>query len=139
MSGTTGGAAGDPRSLAALMPLCRTLAIEFTRADADLVVAALDWSPELCTAGGVLHGGALMALADSAGAACAYLNLPPDSTGTTTVTSHTSFLAGVREGRVVASGRPVRVGRAAVFVEVEVTDGDGRPVARTSAVQLVLR
>jgi len=88
-----------------LMPFSRTIGIRFGPSDAQCVRAALGWSDGLCTAGGVLHGGALMALADSAGAACAFLNLPADAAGTTTVESKTNFLGAVRGGTVEAARR----------------------------------
>jgi len=71
----------------AQMPLGTTLGIR-TFGDAEEVEASLDWAPELCTASGVLHGGVLMALADSAGAVCAFLNLPAGGR-TTTIESKT--------------------------------------------------
>ena len=132
----------DPASAAqleALMPLAGTLGIRFTAAEPDRVEATMDWAAERCTAGGVLHGGALMALADSAGAACAHLNLPPDAAGTTTVTSTTSFLRAVTDGTVTAVARPVKRGSSVIFVDVEVVDAGGRAVVRTSQTQLVLQ
>ena len=84
--------------------------------------ARLDWAPDLCTVDGLLHGGAVMALADSTGAACAFLNLPEGAQGTTTVESKTNFLRGVRDGYVEAVSRPLHVGRTVVVVETEVRD-----------------
>jgi 1,4-dihydroxy-2-naphthoyl-CoA hydrolase len=55
----------------------------------------LDWAPELCTTNGILYGGVIMALADSAGGACALLNMPKDATGTATIESKTNFLGAV--------------------------------------------
>ena len=65
----------------------------------DAVVLELAWRPELCTSNGILHGGVIMALADSAGAGCAFLNLPDGAAGTSTIESKTNFLGAVR-GRV---------------------------------------
>src|SRR5207302_7391252 len=62
------------------MPLCETLGIRADEYSGDGVVLSLDWSESLCTSNGVLHGGAIMALADSAGGACALLNLPAAAT-----------------------------------------------------------
>ena len=101
------------------------------------VEARLDWKPELCTAGGVLHGGILMALADSAGAVCAFLNLPPGAR-TVTIESKTNFLGAVRKGHVVARSRPLHEGRTTIVVETDVFDADGRRVARTMQTQAVL-
>jgi 1,4-dihydroxy-2-naphthoyl-CoA hydrolase len=98
----------------------------------------LDWRDELCTAGGVLHGGVLMSLADTAGAVCAYLNLPADSEGTTTIESKTNLLAAVRAGTVTAAATPLHVGGRLIVVETELRDDDGRRVAKTTQTQAVL-
>ena len=66
------------------------------------VRARLAWREELCTAGGLMHGGALMGLADCAAGVCAFLNLPEGAAGTATIQSSTSFLRPVREGYVEA-------------------------------------
>src|SRR5215471_1697232 len=113
------------------MPLAGLLGIEGLAADASEVRARLVWREELCTAGGLLHGGALMALADCAGGVCAYLNLPDGATGTATIQSGTSFLRSVRDGYVDAISRPLRVGRSVIVVDTETVDSDGRSVART--------
>ena len=99
------------------MPLAGLLGIEGLAADASAVRARLAWREELCTAGGLLHGGALMALADSAGGVCAYLNLPDGATGTATIQSATNFLRGVRDGHAEATSRPLNVGRTVIVVE----------------------
>ena len=75
----------------AMMPFAATLGGRIERATADEVVGALDWAPERTTAGGALHGGAIMALADSIGAVCAFLNLPAGAT-TSTTSSSTAFV-----------------------------------------------
>ena len=121
-----------------LMPFARTLGIAFTRYAPDEVRARLAWAPELCTAGGVLHGGSIMALADSTGGACAFLNLPEHSGGTTTVESKTNFMRAVRDGFIEAASRPLHVGRTVIVVETDVRDAAGRLVARVTQTQLVL-
>ena len=70
----------------------------------ERVVLRLDWRPELCTSGGLLHGGVVMALADSAGGACAFVNLPEGATRTATIESKTNFLGAVTDGTVIADG-----------------------------------
>ena len=122
------------------MPLTRTLGVSFSRYAKDEVRARLDWAPGLCTVGGLLQGGAIMALADSTGSACAFLNLPPGSTGTTTVESKTktNFLRGVREGYAEATSRPFHVGRTVIVVETDVRDEGERLIARVMQTQLVL-
>jgi uncharacterized protein (TIGR00369 family) len=98
----------------------------------------LDFSPELCTVGGVLHGGALMGLADQLGGLCAFLNLPAGA-ATATISSSTNFLRPVREGAVIATARPLRVGRTVIVVETEIRDGEGRRlVAQVVQAQAVI-
>jgi uncharacterized protein (TIGR00369 family) len=99
----------------------------------------MGWRADLCTAGGVLHGGALMSLADTAGAVCAYLNLPEDGSGTTTIESKTNLLAASRAGTVTATARPLRVGSNLIVVETEVRDDDDRLLAKTMQTQAVVR
>ena len=120
----------------AQMPLGTKLGIR-TFGDADEVDATLEWAPELCTAGGVLHGGVLMSLADAAGAVCAFLNLP-SGTGTVTIESKTNFLGAVREGTVLARARPLHVGKTTIVVETDVFDATGKRVARTTQTQAVI-
>jgi uncharacterized protein (TIGR00369 family) len=89
-----------------LIPFAVLLGIEVAQATPEIVEARLLWRPELCTTGGLMHGGVLMALADTCGGACAYLNLPEAAEGTATIESKTNFLRGVREGTVTATTRP---------------------------------
>ncbi|MDQ6835567.1 MAG: PaaI family thioesterase [Actinomycetota bacterium] len=103
----------------------------------EAVRLTLDWRATLCTAGGVLHGGALMSLADTAGAVCAFLNLPDGAAGTTTIESSTRLLAAVRQGPVAAVATPLRVGRTLIVVETELRSVD-RLVAKTTQTQAVL-
>ena len=84
-----------------------------------------------------MHGGALMSLTDSIGGVVAFLNLP-EGAGTSTISSSTVFLRGVREGTVTATGRLVHKGRTTIVAETELTDAQGRPVARTTQTQSVL-
>jgi 1,4-dihydroxy-2-naphthoyl-CoA hydrolase len=121
------------------MPFVRTLGIDAGSMGPDEVRARLAWSEERCTTAGVLHGGALMALADTAGAMCAFLNLPDDATGTTTVESKTNFFRAVRSGHVEAVSRPLHTGRTLVVVATELRDADGRLAAKVTQSQLVLR
>ncbi len=119
------------------MPYGSTLGIESLTGNADVVEATLAWAPELCTAGGVLHGGALMALADSAGAVCAFLNLPLGGR-TVTIESKTNFFGAVREGVVSARSKPLHRGRTTAVIETDLFDANGRHVARTTQTQAVL-
>ncbi len=121
-----------------LMPLAAHLGMELVAASPEGAVVRMPHAPELCTAGGQLHGGALMALADSAGAVAAFLNLPEAAT-TSTTSSSTVFLRGVSAGAVTAAARPIHVGRRTIAVVVEIADDDGRPVAQIMQSQAVLR
>jgi 1,4-dihydroxy-2-naphthoyl-CoA hydrolase len=123
--------------LLAAVPFIGTLGIEVVSASPEEVVGRLAWREELCTAGGVLNGGALMSLADNMGGTCAFLNLPPGA-GTATISSSTNFLRGVREGYVTATSRPLRVGRSVIVVETELRDDDGRLAAHTTQAQAVI-
>jgi len=126
------------RILYDLMPFAQTLGFTVTGYEPGEVRARLDWAPHLCTAGGGLHGGVLMALADSTGGACAYLNLPAGAPGTTTVDSATNFLRAVRDGFVESVSRPLHTGRTLIVVETNLSDARGRLVARVTQTQLVL-
>jgi uncharacterized protein (TIGR00369 family) len=86
-----------------------------------------------------MHGGAIMALADSAGAACAMLNLPEGATGTATIESKTNFLGAVREGKVRARSTMLHRGSSTIVVETEVRDSRERLVAKVTQTQIVLR
>lgn len=129
----------DPRALQDLVPMASTLGIEVVEAEPELVVATMAWAPERCTAGGVLHGGALMALADTAGAICAFLNLPEGAGSTTTADSQTNFLRGVTEGGVRVESRPLRSGGTLAVIESLLRDDAGRLVAKTTQTQIFLR
>jgi uncharacterized protein (TIGR00369 family) len=120
----------------AQMPLGATLGIRIF-GGAEEVDATIQWAAELCTAGGILHGGVLMTLADAAGAVCAFLNLA-EGTRTTTIESKTNFLGAVRDGEVLARARPLHVGRTTIVVETDLFDASGRRVGRTTQTQAVL-
>ena len=120
------------------MPLCDTLDMRATAAGPAEVRVEIDQAPGLCTTGGVLHGGVIMALADSAGATCAYLNLPEGAAGTTTIESKTNFLGAVRAGTAAAVATPLHVGGRTIVVETTVRAGDGSPVAKVTPTQMVL-
>src|ERR1041385_3389946 len=121
------------------MPFGGLLGIEAVGATAEEVRLRLAWREDLCTAGGLMHGGALMALADSAPGVCAFLNLPDGAAGTATIQSSTSFLRPLRDGYAEAISRPLSVGRNVIAVDTEVVDASGRAVARVVQSQAVLR
>jgi len=120
------------------MPFAELLGVEVLAASSEEVRARIAWEERLCTAGGVLHGGALMSLADAAGAYCTFLNLPERSAGTATIESKTNFFRAVREGHVVATSRPLHRGRTTIVVETDLHDAEGKHVARVTQTQAVL-
>ncbi len=120
------------------MPLCAALGITAAEASAERVVLELTWDETLCTTAGLLHGGALMALADSAGGTCAFLNLPDGAVGTATIESKTNFLGAVVEGTVRATATPLHRGSTTMVVETVLEVGD-RLVGKTTQTQTVQR
>lgn len=120
------------------MPLTGTLGVRAESIDPGEVRLQLDWAPHLCTIGGVLHGGAIMTLADSAGAVCAFLNLPDGAQGTSTIESKTNFLGAVKEGTVSAVSTPLHAGRTTIVVETSLYAGDERLIAKVTQTQSVL-
>ena len=127
----------DPADMVAMMPFSGVLGMEVAAATAEEVTARVDWKPELCTTFGLLHGGVLMALADSAGAICAFLNLPAGAT-TSTIESKTNFFRGVREGSVHSTSRPLHVGRTTIVVQTDLHDDRGKHVAQVTQTQVVI-
>ena len=122
-----------------MMPLCATLGITAEAFTAAEVRLCLTWAANLCTSNGILHGGTIMALADSAGGGCAFLNLPDGAAGTSTIESKTNFLGAVRTGTVVATATPLHVGSTTIVVETSVRDDSGKLVAKVTQTQAVLR
>lgn len=129
----------DPETLLLLTPFAATVGIVFGRLDPQEVTAGLPWAPERCTVAGVLHGGALMTLGDAAAGVCAYLNLPTDASGTTTIELKINFLHAVRAGVVTASARPLHMGRTLIVVQTDLHDDAGVRVAQLTQTQAVLR
>lgn len=115
-----------------------TLGIQIIEATAQRVIAELAVRPELMTVGGRLHGGAIMSLADSVGAYGAYLALPQDAAGTTTIESKTNFFAGASAGVVRAEAVPLHVGGRTSVWQTRITNDAGRLVSQTVQTQLVL-
>jgi 1,4-dihydroxy-2-naphthoyl-CoA hydrolase len=123
--------------VAAIAPFAGLLGLEVTAAEAEEVRGTLAWAEERCTAGGILHGGALMGFADTLGGVCAFLNLPEGAT-TATIESKTNFFRAVREGTVTGVTRPLHVGRSFIVVQTDLTDDEGRRVAQVTQTQAVL-
>jgi uncharacterized protein (TIGR00369 family) len=120
------------------LPLARHLGIEIVEAEQKRVVARLTVTEAICTSGGILHGGAYMALADTAGAIGASLNLP-EGANTTTIESKTNFLGSAAVGVVVtAESTPVHVGRRSSVWQTRVTNPTGKLLALVTQTQLVI-
>jgi len=124
-----------PAQLRDVMPFAVLLGIELLDARPELVRGSLQWTPERCTAGGVMHGGALITLADTCGGVCAFLNLPEGAQGTSTIESKTNFLRAVREGTITASTRPLHAGRTLIVIETELARADGSLAAKVTQTQ----
>ena len=113
------------------------LGIRFVEVGPERVVAELTYREDLTTIGGSLHGGTLMALADTVGATATVLNLPAGAT-TTTLESKTNFMAAARAGVVRAESTPLHRGRSTMVWQTRVTDESGRLLSVTTQTQMVL-
>jgi uncharacterized protein (TIGR00369 family) len=121
----------------ATMPFVHHCGIAITSATRDEVKGSLAWRAELCTAAGVIHGGALMTLADSLGATCAFLNLP-EGAMTSTIESKTNFFRPVTRGAVHGTTTPLHVGRTTIVVQTDLRDDAGKRVALGTQTQAVI-
>jgi 1,4-dihydroxy-2-naphthoyl-CoA hydrolase len=117
--------------------LADLLGIHFVETGREKVVAELVIRDDLRTVGGALHGGTLMAFADTVGAAATVLNLPAGA-GTTTLESKTNFFAAGRAGVVRAEAVPLHRGKRTMVWQTRVTDDGGRLLAQTIQTQMVL-
>ena len=121
------------------MPFAELKGVIFTEAEKDRVVARMLVRPDLCTLGRTLHGGAIMALADSVGAAATVINLPEDAKGTTTIESKTNFIGSAKEGMtIIATATPVHRGRRTQVWQTRLETEDGKLVAMVTQTQMVL-
>src|SRR5690349_4318831 len=121
------------------MPFAALLGIELKDAGKERVVAELRVREEICTSHSILHGGAVMAFADSLGGLATFLNLPDGAKGTTTIESKTNFLGAARVGQVVtAECTPIHRGRTTQVWQTRLTGEGGRLVALVTQTQMVL-
>ena len=128
-----------PVDLIQHMPFAQELGLEVTNSSPERVVASLTVSESLCTTGRIMHGGAIMAVADTLGAIGAFLNLPDGAKATTTIESKTNFLGAARLGdQVNAEATPVHVGGRTSVWQTRLATGDGKSVALVTQTQLVL-
>ena len=122
-----------------LMPgLPQLLGLRVLQAEAGRVVAELTVRPEICTLGDTIHGGAIMAFADTVGAMGTVMNLR-EGQGTTTIESKTNFFAGAKVGTTLtAESVPLHRGRRTQVWETRITNPDGRLIAKVTQTQMVL-
>lgn len=126
-------------NLADFMPFSKLMGIQVVDAGREKVTASLTVRPDLCTSGNIMHGGAMMAFADSLGAIAASMNLPEGANGTTTIESKTNFLRAAPEGSTItAETTPVNVGRRLSVWQTKIFREDGKPAAIITQSQLVL-
>ena len=126
----------DPTTIRDMLPFAADLGIELIELDPDCVRGRLAWAPNRTTTGDVMHGGAIMALADTCGGVCAYLNVPDGAQGTATIESKTNFLRAVTSGAATAITRPLHKGRTLIVLETEVTRDDGKLAAKVTQTQV---
>ncbi len=122
-----------------MTPLSVTMGMVFTKVEPDLIEAEMLVRPDLCTTPAILHGGAMMALADNVGAVGTVVNLSPGTT-TTTIESKTNFLAAVPEGqKAIATAIPLHRGKTTMVWQTTIRREDGRTAAIVTQTQLVLQ
>lgn len=121
------------------MPMAEHLGIEFLEAEPDQVTAWMQVQPEHCTLGQAVHGGVVMAFADSLGGAAAYINLPGDAKGSVTLESKTNFISPAPSGAsLVGVASVLHRGRKTQVVQTRVETGQGKVVAFVTQTQLTL-
>ena len=123
---------------AATMPLAGTLGVSIHEGSKDRVAGKLPVRPEICTAGNIVHGGAIMAFADNLGGTAASLNLPPGAR-TTTLESKTNFLGSARVGTTVTGeATPLHIGRRSSVWQTRITSAEGKLLALVTQTQMTV-
>ena len=121
------------------MPFANLMGVEIVEQSKAKVVGRLMVREDLCTTGGILHGGAYMAFADTLGAVAGFLNLP-EGAHTTTLESKTNFLGSAKVGQAVTGETtPLHVGRRSSVWQTRLTNDDGRLLALVIQTQMVLQ
>jgi uncharacterized protein (TIGR00369 family) len=129
---------GENNGLPPGQPFPRLMGVEIISAAPERVNARLTVRADLCTSGHILHGGAVMAFADTLGAIGAFLNLPPGA-GTTTIESKTNFFSPAGEGSIVlGEATPLHVGRRTSVWQTRLLREDGKLIALVTQTQMVL-
>lgn len=126
-------------NLISSMPLAQLLGIRIQGADKNLVEGSLQVREELCTFGATLHGGTMMAFADTLGAIAAFINLPEGAHGTTTIESKTNFLRLAPAGSTItAKVTPINIGRRLSVWTTNLMNEQDKRIAVITQTQLVL-
>ncbi|WP_098957059.1 PaaI family thioesterase [Pseudonocardia sp. N23] len=132
-------AADDPTEfLHSAAPFAALIGVVAVAASPDEVHLRLEWDPTRTTTAGLMHGGAIMALADTAGGWAALLNLPETATGTATISSSANFMRPCTEGHVDAVAHVLHKGRTTIVVDTELRDAKERLVAKVTQTQAIL-
>lgn len=126
-------------NIAEQIPFAKTMGVEITEATPERVIGRLVVRPDICTGGAILHGGAIMAFADTLGAVGAFLTLPEGAIGTTTIESKTNFLGSAKAGvTVTGEATPVHKGKRTSVWQTRIATEDGKAVALVIQTQMVL-
>jgi uncharacterized protein (TIGR00369 family) len=126
-------------NIADAMPFSCLIGVQVDSATPQRIVARLEVTDDVCTTGGILHGGAAMAFADSLGAIGAFLTLPEGAVGTTTIESTTKFLGAAPVGSMlIGVTEPVKIGRKVSVWQTRIRTADDRDVALVTQTQLTL-
>ena len=122
-----------------LMPFTKLLGLKVTSAEPDRIVAELLVREDICTTGNILHGGAVMTMADSLGAIGAYMNIPDTAKATTTIESKTNFMRAAPNGSLVTGECvPLHVGRRTSVWQTTLRNDDNKTIAVITQTQMVL-
>ena len=123
-----------------LFPFAKLLGIRVTKTDPDLIEAELMVGEDLCTSGQILHGGAVMAFADTVGAIATFVNLPADAKGTTTMESKTNFFrASLCGSKIVSRTTPLHRGRTTHVWQTHIETEEGKSVAVVTQTQMIMK
>ena len=121
------------------MPFAKMLGVDIEEATKEKIRGRLVVRDDLCTTGGILHGGAIMSFAESLGAIGAFMTLPEGAKGTTTIESKTNFLGAAPLGKtIIGETTPIKTGRTLSVWQTRITLEGGRDVALVTQTQLVL-
>jgi uncharacterized protein (TIGR00369 family) len=128
----------ENKEILSTQPFPRLMGVDVVEATKSCVRARLVVRPDLCTASNILHGGAIMAFADTLGAIGAWLNLPEGAL-TTTIESKTNFIGAAKEGSTVtAEATPFHIGKRSSVWQTKIMRDDGKLVAVVTQTQMVL-